>query len=79
MEHRDGQNENDRGKESQVGMVHSDVDTRGDAAELEAELKEICDKNPRRDSAWLLKFKDLVYELNYTWIVSAYPNQGRQE
>ena len=64
MEHRDGTTKSTAGKEPKL-VWFSTVSTRKQATELEVELKKLCDRNPREIRRWVLKFQDLVEELEF--------------
>ena len=64
MEHRDGTTKSTAGKEPKL-VWFSTVSTREQATEIEIEMKKLCDRNPREIRRWVLKFKDLVGELDF--------------
>ena len=59
MEHRDGTTKSTAGKEPKL-VWFSTVSTREQATELEAQLKELCNRNPREIRRRVRKFQDLV-------------------
>ena len=65
MEHRDGTTKTTAGKDPKL-VWFSTVSTRKQATELEVMIKKICDRNPREIRRWILKFQDLVDELDFS-------------
>ena len=65
MEHRDGTTKTTAGKDPKL-VWFSTVSTRKQATELEVIVKKICDRNPREIRRWILKFQDLVNELDFS-------------
>lgn len=65
MEHRDGTTKTTVGKDPKL-VWFSTVSTRKQATELEVIVKKICDRNPREIRRWILKFHDLVEELDFS-------------
>ncbi len=65
MEHRDGTTKTTAGKAPKL-VWFSTVSTRKQATELEVVVKKICDLNPREVRRWILKFQDLVNELDFS-------------
>lgn len=65
MEHRDGGTKSTAGKDPKL-VWFTETLTREQATELEVELKELCDKNPREIRNMVIDFKDLVEELDFS-------------
>ena len=65
MEHRDGTTRTTVGKDPKL-VWFSTVSTRKQATELEVIVKKVCDRNPREIRRWILKFQDLVDELDFS-------------
>ena len=65
MEHRDGMTKTTAGKEPKL-VWFSTVSTRKQATELEVMVKKVCDRNPREIRRWILKFQDLIDELDFS-------------
>ena len=65
MEHRDGTTKSTAGKSPKLVWFNS-VDTREEAEFWEVDLKKMCDRDPREIRRWVLDFKDLVDELDFT-------------
>ena len=65
MEHRDGTTRTTAGKDPKL-VWFSTVSTRKQATELEVIVKKVCDRNPREIRRWILKFQDLVDELDFS-------------
>ena len=64
MEHRDGTTRSTAGRNPKL-VWFSTVATRDEAAEMEVSLKQLCDQNPREIRRWIVKFRELVNELNF--------------
>ena len=65
MEHRDGDTVSTAGKNPKL-VWFTKVSTRDKAVTLEAELKRLCDKNPREVRRRVRQFQDLVEQLDFT-------------
>ena len=65
MEHRDGDAVSTAGKNPRL-VWFTQVSTRDAAVTLEAELKRLCDKNPREIRRRVLRFQDLVEQLDFS-------------
>ena len=64
-EHRDGQTRSTAGKNPKL-VWYGMLPTREQAATREAELKKLIDSNPREIRRMVIRFRDLVQELDYT-------------
>lgn len=64
MEHRDGQTKSTAGKNPKL-VWFTTVSTRDLAKTIEAELKQLCEKNPREVRRRVRHFQDLVEELDF--------------
>ena len=65
MEHRDGDTVSTAGKNPRL-VWFTQVSTRDAAVTLEAELKRLCDKNPREIRRRVRRFQDLVEQLDFS-------------
>ena len=65
MEHRDGDTESTAGKNPRL-VWFMQVSTRDEAVTLEAELKRLCEKNPREIYRRVRRFQDLVEQLDFS-------------
>ena len=65
MEHRDGDTVSTAGKNPRL-VWFTQVSTRDEAVTLEAELKRLCDKNPREIYRRVRRFQDLVEQLDFS-------------
>ena len=64
-EHRDGRVRSTAGREPKM-VFFTEVTTRGEATELEVELKKAIDKNPRVIRRMITDFQDLTRELDFS-------------
>ena len=64
-EHRDGQTKSTAGKNPKL-VWYGMLPTREQAAAGEVELKKLVDSNPRDIRRMIIRFRDLVQELEYT-------------
>ena len=65
MEHRNGITRSTAHRNPKLVWFKT-VSTRGHATRLEAELKKLCDRNPREIRRWVRSFQDLVEELDFS-------------
>ena len=64
-EHRDGTTKSTAGKNPKL-VWFTVVPTRDAATELEADLKQLCDENPREVRRMVVRVQDLVQELDFS-------------
>ena len=65
MEHRDGTTKSTAGRNPKL-VWFTTISTRQRAEELEADLEELCDKNPREIRRRVRRLQDLVDELDFS-------------